>query len=129
MPKFNFFSRTGKPRRPSSDRRALARQFAVWLVAVAAILSMGLHHAAMAAPAPVHHAPMAMHAHDGMPPAPAAPHTVMICCGLGMCLSGLPVSGPIALERRPLPMGRAIAGSLDRRWTPGLIERPPKFLS
>ncbi len=100
----------------------------VLLAMLAVVASMTLHHGAMAGSLPLE----AAHHHLGE----SSPHchgdecekghAMPACCGMGLCLSALPV-GPgasvLRLERQaPLALGIPIAV----RWAHLGIDRPPK---
>ena len=96
------------------------------MVAVAA--SMTLHHGAMASgPKLAHtHGVAAHHGADCHHDCEGAVHSMPICCGIGLCLTGLPVKPENHL--RIAPISSAIAGPLaiDTRWPIDRIDRPPK---
>ena len=103
----------------------------ILMVMVTVVASMTLHHGAMAAgPAAHGHAQSHIeHEVDGdlcTQECPASSHSIPACCGMGLCLSGLPVN---MREEQYLPRRNA-QEVLDwglQRWS--LIERldrPPK---
>jgi hypothetical protein len=109
---------------------AAGAQLRMILIVMAAVVSsLTLHHGAMAStPTAIeqvsHHDRGADCGQDCSPPSYAMP----ACCGMGLCLWGLPLVSQSSLSA-PLQAakGSAIAG-MASRWPPNRIDRPPKHL-
>jgi hypothetical protein len=109
-----------------------ARMRMILMVMVAVVASMTLHHGAMAA-APAAHDHAQLHVEHEVEYAACTPdcsvpsHSVPACCGMGLCLSGLPVP-PQAEQYPPRPNATGVldCGLLPRSFV-GRIDRPPKI--
>lgn len=99
-------------------------------ILVAVVSSMSLHHGAMARSSGVEHAMSEVNDHPDVKcegHCDSDPHSMPVCCGMGLCLSGMPVA-PIT----SLPVTRSmdlVPGSAEARprWTTRRIDRPPKI--
>lgn len=107
------------------------RLHVILVVMVAVVASMTLHHGAMAS-APTAHDHVASHLDQRSEDAGCTgdcgtrSHSMPACCGIGLCLSGLPVTPQSKLLVEP----ESAAGFLDRGLIPksvvSRIDRPPK---
>ena len=103
----------------------------ILLVMVAVVASMTLHHGAMAS-APTAHGHVELHLDYRLEDAGCTvhcgtrPHSMPACCGIGLCLSELPVAPQSELLAQP----RSAACFLHRGLIPksilSRIDRPPK---
>jgi hypothetical protein len=104
----------------------------ILMVMVAVVASMTLHHGAMAA-APAAHDHAQLHVEHEVEDAACTQdcsvpsHSIPACCGMGLCLSGLPVTP----QAEQYPPQRNATGVLDCGLLPrsfvGRIDRPPKI--
>ena len=104
----------------------------ILMVMVAVVASMTLHHGAMAT-APVAHDHAHLHADHQVEGAACSQdcsvpsHSIPACCGMGLCLSGVPV----ILQVEQFPLQRNATSTLDCSLRPqsmgGRIDRPPKI--
>lgn len=101
------------------------------MVMVAVAASMSLHHGAMASgPTLSHDHSAAEHHHsdDCEGDCGSTVHSMPICCGMGLCLTGLPSSPQAELHLATASSPVADLASTDRRWPITRIDRPPKEL-
>lgn len=103
----------------------------ILLVMVAVVASMTLHHGAMAsAPTAQNHA----EARIAHPVEDAGctvdcgtrPHSMPACCGIGLCLSGLPVAPSSELLAARKSVARVFHRGLIPKSLKSRIDRPPK---
>ncbi|SMQ67735.1 hypothetical protein SAMN06295905_1569 [Devosia lucknowensis] len=103
----------------------------VLMVMVAVAASMTLHHGAMAS-GPVLSTSHASHEHhhgdDCHGDCSGGVHSMPMCCGMGLCLSGLPVSPQASLRMAPVSVKVPEPDMTDPRWPIDRIDRPPKPL-
>lgn len=101
----------------------------VLLILVAVVVSMTLHHGAMARSISTPHTHATSHHNTGDECAGTCVperHSMPVCCGMGLCLSGLPAA-PLAVLMIEAPAARFPILSADRaRWATVRIDRPPK---
>lgn len=102
----------------------------ILIIMAAVVSSLTMHHGAMASSHVAieqvsHHEHEANCGQDCGPPS----HSMPACCGIGLCLSGLPAASQSSLAA-PLHAaeGSAIL-DIAPRWPPNRIDRPPKDLS
>lgn len=100
------------------------------MVIVAVVVSMTMHHGAMAS-SPALGTTMAHHHSDHGDCEGAClsdAHGVVACCGMGLCLSALPVAAIASMPAyAATDHGIGLLGVIPRQaW--GRIDRPPKFL-
>lgn len=103
----------------------------ILMVMVAVVASMTLHHGAMAtAPVAHDHHLHADHQVEGAActqDCSVPSHSIPACCGMGLCLSGVPV----ILQIEQFPLQRNATSTLDCSLRPqsmgGRIDRPPKI--
>ncbi|QQR40079.1 hypothetical protein [Devosia rhizoryzae] len=105
---------------------------AMMAIMFAVVLSMTLHHGTMAVAAeqPTGHA-YSMAGHHGAEECVGVcgdAHELLVCCGMGLCLSGLPAAPhttvPIELQANYASEPRTI----EPRRSTDRIDRPPKSL-
>lgn len=104
----------------------------ILMVMVAVVASMTLHHGAMAA-APAAHDHAQLHVEHEVEDAACTQecsvpsHSIPACCGMGLCLSGVPVI--IQIEEFPLQRNSTstLNCGLRAQSMSGRIDRPPKI--
>lgn len=109
----------------------MTRVRVILLAMVAAVASMTLHHGAMASAAAAHHHVEAHVDHRSEDASCTGgcgtrAHSMPACCGIGLCLSGLPVAPQPEPCAEPRSVARAFEGSLPRKSVVIRIDRPPK---
>lgn len=111
----------------SSGTRARIRLILAVLVAVVA--SMTMHHGAMARSNGLSHAAAAAHHHAShacIGSCEPERHSMPVCCGMGLCLSGMPAAPITTLP--PLRPAIMVVGlsATKPQWPLVRIDRPPK---
>ena len=107
------------------------RMRVIFVVMVAVVISMTLHHGAMAS-APTAHDHVEAHLDQGWEDARCTgdcgtrPHSMPACCGIGLCLSELPVAPQSELLAEPKSVARAFQRGLLPKSVVNRIDRPPK---
>jgi hypothetical protein len=103
----------------------------VFAVMVAVVASMTLHHGAMAQGSELDRHQVASTSHDGghacFADCTPTDHSLPVCCGMGLCLSGMPVDPADLLQELSNTARFAqltTAGPLKMR---SRIDRPPKI--
>lgn len=103
----------------------------ILIMMVAVIASMSLHHGAMAASPAAHdhsaaHLDLPVGEADCLVDCDARSHSMPACCGMGLCLSGLPVGPQSARFAPALVSDSSYHRNLSPRSWWSRIDRPPK---
>lgn len=100
------------------------RPFVIFAIMAAVVSTLSLHHGAMAAPPTVIEA---VTHHDCGKDCGLAMQPMPACCGVGLCLSGLPSAFQQSLAA-PLQSAKGYQMSgMAPCWPLNRIERPPKI--
>lgn len=110
---------------------ARTRLRTILIVMVAVIASMTMHHGAMATSPPPHDhsiAHLSLHAGESacLVECDGQSHSMPICCGMGLCLSGLPVEPQPGHLAPSLDSPGSYSCNLSPRHRSSRIDRPPK---
>lgn len=102
----------------------------ILIVMMAVVASMTLHHGAMAS-APEAHDHVEAHIHhpsdsDCTGVCGTHPHSMPTCCGIGLCLTGLPAEPQSWRSAEPQPAKRLFHRDLIPNSIASRIDRPPK---
>lgn len=107
------------------------RMRVILIVTVAVVASMTLHHGAMAS-APAAHDQVEAHIHhpseapDCTGVCGTRPHSMPACCGMGLCLTGLPAEPQSGLSAERQPAKPNFHRGLIPNFIVSRIDRPPK---
>lgn len=115
--------------REAKTLAAGARLRMILIVMAAVVFSLTLHHGAMAStPTAIEQVSHHDRGDDCGQDCGLRAHSIPACCGMGLCLSALPMSSQWSLAAVLVSAaGLAIFG-LSPRWPPNRIDRPPKGL-
>lgn len=100
-------------------------------VMLAVVVSLSLHHGAMGAGTLHAQAPFHMHLTDTElcgGNCPADPRGISACCGIGLCLSALPVALQQGMRLPPSSTLASLLKNGVEQIVAGRIDRPPKVL-
>ena len=98
-------------------------------VLVAVVASMTMHHGAMARTVTSAHDVAATHHHSGQQCAGTCDserHSMPVCCGMGLCLSGMPVAPNATLPAWQPAILEPNLYTIRPHWPVERIDRPPK---
>ena len=100
-------------------------------VMLAVVVSLSLHHGAMGAGTVHAQAPFHTHLTDAElcgSNCPADPQGISACCGIGLCLSALPVAPQQGMTLPPSSTLASLLKNGVEQIVAGRIDRPPKVL-